>query len=217
MPKKLPRSTTSAPGAAAPSSRSDIESELAKVTADIAKHGKAEKDAKALKEKARDKFFALADEIVKLDGLDRQHVLVPHWVGEGKGDFRFTPEEWVAREYPGYQIISKLASEHQLDTLVIEEIPSQQSYTYVNNKLGLVFSRQRSMVKSGIDVDWLRETHPYIAERVLDQKTVYEFNDEAAHLYFNAHPESQEVFERVCYDGTPQMKLASPTKLKEDE
>lgn len=216
MTIKLQRSKDSAPDVAAPSTRSAIESELAKVTADIAFHGQAEKSAKAEKEKARDKFFKLADQIVALDGLDRKHVVIPHWVGYGD-EVRFTPEEWVAREYPGYQIISKLAKDDQLDTLVIEEIPGQQTYTYVNNTLGMVFARQRSMVKGGIDIDWLREDHPEVFEAVTTWETVYSFDDERAHLYFNEHPETQTIFEQVCFDGTPQMKLASPTKLKDDE
>lgn len=195
----------------APLARSDLESKLDEVTTTLAFQDQLEKSAKAAKEDARAEFFRLADALLLEEQLDRLKVAIPEYVHAGG---RLTVAQWVERDYPGWKFIK--ADWTGEPYAILEQDPSKQPFTWVNNSLGLIFQRQISMVKSGIDTEWLQQEYPEIAKEVLIPRTVYEFSDEAAHIYLNAKPESQTAFEQVVYPGQAQVKLAAPKKIKED-
>lgn len=205
------------------SSRSSLASELDLITSQLDALNETIKAAERDKKKLRDQFFVAADKMVALDGLARKTIGFPDFVGydvtaTAEMGFRFTPDEWIAREYPGWMILDTgLDAETRELKAVIQEVPALQPFTWVNNTLGKKFSRQRSMVESGVDIDWLWEEFPEVAGRVTHEEIVQVFDEEAAHLYLGENPGSQAVFEKVCYDGKPQMKLAAPTKIKDDE
>lgn len=211
MPKFDKLKNDSAPSAEAPPQRSALETRLDEVTATIAYQDRLEKSAKAAKEDARAEFFRLADALLESQQLDRIKVPIPDYVHAGG---RFTVAEWAERDYPAWRFIKADWTEDAY--AILEHDPSKMPFSWVNNSLGLVFARQISMVKSGIDFEWLTEEHPEIAKAVLTPVTEYVFSDEAAHIYLNEHPESQSVFERVVYPGQTQVKLAAPRKIKED-
>lgn len=167
-------------------------------------HG-AKKEAERVLDKARVEFFELATAYCATEDLDRQTVQLPFedWL---------TPGERIARDYPGYRIL-----EEKPGAVVIEEDPAKMEFHWTNNALGYTFGRQVRMVKGGFDVDALMEYHDSIASEVVDEVVSYYFNEEKAVALMADKPEIMPVLQKYAYEGKPQLVLATPKKVKDDD
>lgn len=164
------------------------------------------KTSEALKNKCKDRFFALANEALASKGLAFTMVEYP---ANDEADAR----ERVLLHHPGWMIqeLRPHVVKPGLWQAVIIEDPAYKPFSYEHG--GVKYARQVSKGTVMVDDDWLRDENPELWETVTHELPWGEHVIKPMTLL---DAETIGALTKYIYNSAPRASLAAPRPVKEE-
>lgn len=169
---------------------------------------RAWKEAEASKNECKDRFFALADEVLRKKGLAFTMVDYP---AKDEGDAR----ERVELHHPGWEIqeLRRKPGNHPgIWQAVIIENPTYKPFVFEHE--GVKYARSARKGDVMVDDDWLRDEEPELYEAVTFELP---WGERVTRPVSTLDAELIGRLTKYIYNGKPRMALAAPRALGESE